>query len=286
MAEENVVTQQTESAPAEQPPRLGGTSATVTPAETAPQGDGQKTAASAPADKSPEGDKKTDDQPEKQSSRRFERRIEKAHRLQAEAKARADFFEGELNKVRQTQQQARPHPGAPRLEDYPDIEQYANAKAQFETNRVMQEAQQRAQNAHNTAQIKAVTESWETKAEKGAAKFDDFDEKVGELKPTNAVTLAIMEADNGDDIAYYLATHMDEAKAIGAMSQVAQIRAIGRLEAKLLAEPLTGKTKSDAPAPIKPLNAGAQVNTAPSQTDDMATWMKKRQKEVHGRQAR
>gem|GEM_PF-4077849 len=45
----------------------------------------------------------------------------------------------------------------------------------------------------------------------------------------------MMQADNGDDIAYYLGTHMDEARAINALDPVSQIRAIGRLEAKLAA---------------------------------------------------
>ena len=94
----------------------------------------------------------------------------------------------------------------------------------------------------------------------------------------------MMEADNADDIAYHLGSHPKEAQRIAALSPLSQIREIGKLEAKLLAEPAKPKAPSKAPAPITPLTGVAQVATeVPSEQDDMATWIKKRQKQVYGK---
>ena len=99
---------------------------------------------------------------------------------------------------------------------------------------------------------------------------------VGTLQPVNALVAAVMEADNAEDVAYYLAKHPQEASDLSKLGALAQIRAIGRLEAKLSAEPPKPKTPSKAPAPIAPLGgkSGATGDT-PSDNDDMATWMRK-----------
>lgn len=95
-----------------------------------------------------------------------------------------------------------------------------------------------------------------------------------------------MSLENGGDVAYYLGTHMDEAKKIAAMPPLKQIIEVGKIAHKLSLEPSKPKP-SKAPAPISPLSgAAAPDSSAPSDKDDMATWIKKRNTQVYGKSAR
>jgi hypothetical protein len=92
-----------------------------------------------------------------------------------------------------------------------------------------------------------------------------------------------MEADA--DLAYYLAKHPKEVERLSELPTVsARIRELGKLEAKIAAEPEKPKAPSKAPAPIKPLSgAGSTKSDVPSEDDSTADWIRKRQKQVHRR---
>lgn len=233
-------------------------------------------ATEAGADKAPEKDEQpTPEQAAKRESRRFERRMANVLRREAEARARADILEKQLEETRKSQSRTE-DTGAPRLEDFTDIEDFRKAVDKHAYERGLKESEIKRQSDAAKREQEALVASWEKKVDKGADKYDDFAEKVGELNPAFPWAQAIMEADNGDDIAYYLGTHLDEARSILAMPTAAQIRAIGRLEAKLSAEPPKQKTPSKAPAPIKPVGGkSGGANDMPNDTDDIKTWMKK-----------
>ncbi len=135
------------------------------------------------------------------------------------------------------------------------------------------------------AQQERLVNDWEKKAAKADAKYDDFDTVVGDLKPTNPLVMAIMQADNGADIAYYLGSHVKEAHRIASLDPVSQVREIGRLEARLLAEPPKPKVSS-APAPIAPVSGSAGAPTdqlTAEDAKDTKRWLEKRNRQVHGR---
>jgi len=250
-------------------------------AAVADKGD-QKTGAEAtpPAEKKAET---TDEQPEKPGKNRFERRLDRAYRAKAEAEAKADFLAKQLEEVKQQAPRAAPPPGEPRLEDFKDIKEYAQAYAKWNTETVLKanEAAQQAK-AVETAQQR-ITADWDAKVKLGDEKYDDFDEIVGDLKPTTPWAMAVMQADNAHDVAYYLGTHLDEAKRIIALDPLSQIREVGKIEAKLTLQPPTPKAPSKAPAPIEPLTGASSGNTDIWDKDtDMKTFMRKRSKQVHG----
>ncbi len=116
-------------------------------------------------------------------------------------------------------------------------------------------------------------------------KYEDFDTVVGKLEPTSPLTVAIMQAENGQDIAYHLGKNLKDAERIARLPPVQQIFELGRLAAKLSAEPEKPKTPSKAPAPINPLTGATPTASTglPSENDDTAAWIKKRQKQVHSR---
>jgi hypothetical protein len=256
-------------------------SAPVAPAEGG-QAPAQNTAEQAPAT-APEGEKPdTEQDPEKRGSRRFERRLDRAYKRAAEAQARAEFFEKQYNESRASQQPAA-DPAAPKLESFKDIEEYATAKAKYESDKAVKDYQSKQQGETQKQQQARLSESWEAKAERGADKYDDFTDVVGDIKPTSPLFIALMESENGDDIAYHLGKNLKDANKLASLPPLQQILEIGRLSAKLAAEPPKPKTPSRAPAPITPLTGAAPVaSDVPSDQDDMKSWIRKRQKQVHG----
>lgn len=239
-----------------------------------------------PEGEKPDGEQtdKTEPDPEKRrESRRIERKIGNAYRKAAEAQARADVLEQQVKELsaRQVQPAAdQPAPGAPRIEDFSTVQEYATAVAKHESEQAVQKYRQgQAQEAGKAIQAKTL-QAWEANVDKAADKYDDFNEVVGELKPGTPWTDAIMRSENGADVAYHLGQNIKEAERIIAMDPVSQILAIGRLSAKLATTPPTPKTASKAPPPIKPVQGVSVAEDGPSESQDMAAWIKARNKQL------
>lgn len=230
---------QAPAAPPVAPAEAVVTDAPKVPAETA----------SAPApDAKPE---KTDDQEKRAGSRRFERRISQAIRRAAEARAEADVLRRQLEDLRKPQEPV--DTGAPRIQDFDDAEKYADAKAKYATDQALKKAQAEQHSKTQREQVAKLSESWEEKAERGGSKYEDFDEVVGEMKPTNPLTSAIMHLENGEEVAYHLGKNLKEAERITSLPPILQVLEVGRLAAKLSSEPPKPKKPSMAPAPIAPV---------------------------------
>ena len=209
---------------------------------------------------------KSDD--ENKGSRRFERRISQAIRRAAEARAEADVLRRQLDEVRQ---QVKPpaDPNEPRIENFSDIEEYAKAKAEHATKQSRARDEQDRQTKAQQQFVSELTASWEEKVEKFSSNAEDFDTLVGELKPVNALTVAIMDEDNGPQVAYHLAKNPTEAHRIAGLPHWKQAKEIARLAVKLAAEPPKPKKPSGAPAPISPVQAAAAANTSTELKDGM-----------------
>ena len=251
------------------------------PAEAAPAA--KPTEAEAPPAK-PDEKPETDQDPEQRRGlRRFERRLDKAYRRAAEAQARADLLEKQL---REATPAAAVDTAAPTLEKHNyDPEAYAQAKAKYETEKTLREREATGRAEQQKQAQQKLLSQWEEAAEKGSEKYEDFDAVVGKLEPNSPLTVAIMGAENGQDIAYHLGKNLKDAERIAKLPPVQQVFELGRLAAKIAAEPEKPKVPSKAPAPITPLTGAtpAASAAAPSEDDDTATWIKKRQRQVHQR---
>ena len=200
----------------------------------------------------------TDDTPRKPSNSKFDRKIDRLNRAIGEQKARADFLAQQLEAI-------KPKPVEPtdglRLEDFDfDVEKYADAKAKKAEETALKRYGEEQQALTRKQAETQLTKSWESKTSKADTKYDDFDEVVGDLTPTSHLNIAIMQAENGDEIAYYLGKNLAEATRIANLDPISAVREIGRLEAKLLAEPPKAKTPSNAPAPITPVKGSSSAN--------------------------
>jgi hypothetical protein len=91
---------------------------------------------------------------------------------------------------------------------------------------------------------------------------------------------AMRESEVGEQIAYHLGKNPAEAARIAALSPIASIREIGKLEAKLSITPPPAQTlkPSNAPAPPAVVDgkAGGAVKSPDQMTDDewYASWKK------------
>ncbi len=217
--------------------------------------------------------------------RRAQNKLEKAYRVRAEAQARADVLEKRLADLESKSKTQAPSEGAPTLAQFDyDPEKYAEAKAEFAKTQFSKETEAKQKSDYQKQAQQKLVDGWEEKVAKAEDKYDDWQEKVGDIQPTAPFVAAFMEADNGEDIAYYLGTHPKEAQRIASLTPLSQVREIGKLEAKLQSKPVEPKVPSKAPAPITPLaGTAANVLEGPAESDDTATWIKKRQKQVHGR---
>jgi hypothetical protein len=245
------------------------------PAEVADSGQNQaeQAPAEAPADKAA-----TDAQPEKHGTSRFERRISKLYRKLGEADARAAALQKELETFKAPK---APQEGAPKLEQFDDIEKYAEAKAEFAKKQVLKDYEAKQRTTAQQAQQKQLVSAWEEKVTAAESKYDDFEEVVGEIQPTHPLTVAIMREENGADVAYYLAKNQKEALRLAGMQPIDQILAIGKLAAKLTLEPPVAKQPSKAPPPIAPVSGKAAAPSDEiSDDDDMKTFIKKRERQL------
>ena len=214
-------------------------------------------------------EEKPDKDPEEAKRRResAERRIlNRAHKRAAEAQARAEFLEKELADLKAKSQPQAPA-NAPRMEDFTDVQEYAKAYATYEKDQAIKDYEKKQRDQAVAAQQQKLTQDWEAAVSKAQSKYDDWDEVVGDIKPTTPWSYALMEADNGPDIAHYLGTHPAEVKRIASLSPSSQFREIGKLELKLQAPPEPPKKPSKAPAPIEPVKGDAKV------TDELAPQM-------------
>lgn len=219
-------------------------------------------------------DQPTEVEPEKKPGKNsFDRKIDRLYKSAAEQKARADYLEQQLQELKPKNVEPQ---GAPRIEDFDDIETYGKALGKFEAESLINGHRQTQQQEVSRREQASLVSGWEEKASRAYDKYDDFDEIVGDLKPVNALTVAIMQADNAEDVAYFLGKNPKEATRIAGLNPIAQIREIGRLELKLANEPLADKTPSKAPAPIMPLSGkSGAISETPSDNDDTATWIAK-----------
>lgn len=194
----------------------------------------------------------------KKGKNREARRIDKMHRERAEAIARGDSYQRQFEELQASMRPKAPQ-GAPKLEDFEDIDSYANAVATYRITENDKAREQNQRQASEQQQASQLEESWEKQVDEGESKYDDFHAKVGSYKPDPNIpwSRAIMSADNGADVAYYLQSNFKEAQIIAQLDGFSQVFEIGKLAAKLASQTPAARKASQAPSPIKPLSGGS-----------------------------
>jgi hypothetical protein len=172
-----------------------------------------------------------------------------------------------------------PEPDAAKFGDYVEWQKAWNRWDRRQETR-QEKAQAAAAEQHNA--VKAKAESWQSRVSEAAAELADFAEVAQnpDLPVSQVMAEAITDSEIGPKILYHLGQNPEDAARIAKLSPVAQVREIGKIEAKLAVdtpeadeetpEPLVKKplAVSKAPAPHRPL-AGAAAVSASKQIDTM-----------------
>lgn len=138
----------------------------------------------------------------------------------------------------------------------------------------------------NEAASQKIQDSWNEKVVTAQEKYPDYME-VTMATPENGgptisdpMVAALVEADNGPDVAYFLGQNPDESQRIAALPTVAaQMLAIGRL-AERIANPPRRRSPPPAP-PIEPIDTGTNTADTSEVEPDMASYAAKRLRELN-----
>jgi len=160
---------------------------------------------------------------------------------------------------------AQPAPKAavepPSADQFQSPEAYAEALAE-------QKAEELIRRREAERQRSEILESYHEKEEEIRAKYEDFEQVAynPNLPITPIMAESIQASDAGPEVAYFLGTNPKEAERISRLSPVLQAKEIGKIEAKLAANPPVKKTTS-APTPISPVTAKSSGQPAYDTTD-------------------
>jgi hypothetical protein len=166
---------------------------------------------------------------------------------------------------RLAEQQARQQPTDIAPAQFETYEDYADALAERKAEALLarREAEQ---------QQRAYIDAYHDREEVARDKYDDFEQVAynPNLPVTEAMARAIQASEIGPHVLYHLGSSPSEAARISRLDPILQAREIGKIEARLGAEPPVKKT-SNAPAPIAPVTARSQGTPRYDTTDPRST---------------
>jgi len=144
---------------------------------------------------------------------------------------------------------AAPPPEPLRPDDFTNAPAYADAMAERKAQELLAKREAEAEQA-------AVLEAYQDREEDARNKYDDFEQVAynPKLPVTETMAQTIQSSEIGPDVIYWLGSNPKEAERIARLSPLLQAREIGKVEARLAANPPAKKT-STAPAPIAPVTA-------------------------------
>ena len=158
-------------------------------------------------------------------------------------------WEREQAQLLAEQQARQPVAPPPAPDDFENAQLYAEALAE-------QKAQQLLAQREAAKQQAALLEAYRDREEEAREKYDDFEQVAynKHLPVTEYMAQAIQASDIGPEVIYHLGSNPKEAQRIANLPPILQAKEIGRIEAKLVADPPTKRT-STAPAPLAPVTA-------------------------------
>lgn len=158
--------------------------------------------------------------------------------------------------------QPSPQPSNPVVpEQFESTDAYVEALA-------AQKAEELLARREQERQRNEILESYHDKEEKAREKYDDFEQVAynPNLPITDVMAQSIQASDIGPEVAYHLGVNPKEAERIARLPPILQAKEIGKIEAKLAADPPVKKMTS-APTPISPVTARSTGAPAYDTTD-------------------
>jgi hypothetical protein len=155
----------------------------------------------------------------------------------------------------------RPRPVEVKPENFTDPQHYVDALAQ-------QRAEQLVAQKEADRYRQEYVEAYKDREEEARDKYVDFEEVAynPNLRITPYMAETIQASDIGPELAYHLGSNPKEAERIAKLAPIFQAKELGKLEAKLAADP-PAKKSSNAPAPISPVNTRTSSASTFNTTD-------------------
>jgi len=215
----------------------------------------------------------------------FQRRIEKAKaRAREEAQAEIEYWKKAAmgkDPVAQTQPAQTVSVDKPKFSDYNDLEEFAEAMADWKIDVKMAEREKRSS-------ADKVHISYQDKVKEFVKVTPDFHtvlEDASDVDMCPEILNTVMESDIGPSIAYYLGKNLDEVDRINGLPSHKRLIALGKLEAKLEStstKAVEKKVISKAPSPGKVLSGGAVVKSKSLDDPTLSTsdWIALRNKQT------
>ena len=149
--------------------------------------------------------------------------------------------------------------GRPQVSDFDTQEAYEDSLLDWNYRRTIAETQAQSAQIHAQEVQEKARKTFEKNAAKVRAEHDDFDDVIENPVFSREMHEALLETDDGPEVAYFLGRfeNHDRAEQIRSLSPAAQIYALGQLGHELKLNKKLKKTTA-APAPITPVGmAGA-----------------------------
>lgn len=230
----------------------------------------------------------TEGQAEKPKPRKSpQERIDEVTKQRYDAERERDYWREQALRTTPTAKE-QPAQAAPE-DDEPDpnLYEYGASDVNFIRDLARHDARQEfrkeMEKERRTREVQDVERTFAERVRAATAKYDDYQEVVVDGANRRAwpctpdMADAIRTSEAGPDVAYHLAKNPEDARRIAALTPIAQIRELGRLEERLTAAPKAApaKTATDAPRPTPQVRgAGGQFTVAPD-TDDFAAFEKR-----------
>ena len=186
----------------------------------------------------------------------------------------------------------------PIAENFETYEEFTKALGKWSARQEYKEIQAADAMQLQDEEARETINSYNQRVEKAREAHDDFEEVVGQnIEIPISVQLAIIELDNGPEVAYHLGKNPELCEKLIGLTPLKAVAEIGRVSASLI-EPgqQTGKTSalsaeqktakssfpakqaSSAPAPISPVGAGNTRTRVPLDDDSVsyAEYMRRR----------
>ena len=170
-------------------------------------------------------------------------------------------------------------PPRPKLDDFETTTEYEDALFEWRDNVKSAEAEATKRKTEHERLFAEFNE----RAKAMRAEHEDFDEVIESPVFTPSMQAALLQSENGPQVAYHLGLpeNRDLAEKIRSYSPEGQIYEMGKLETQLLIAKKK-KTVSSAPAPIKPIGmsgGGGEVDPSKMSINEWMEWDKKRELE-------
>ena len=174
------------------------------------------------------------------------------------------------SRLAEAQAKAKVSAELPPVDQFESAEAYAEALAERKAAELIAQREAARQRAE-------ILESYHDREEEARGKYEDFEQVAynPQLPITQVMAETIQASDIGPEVAYYLGSNPKEADRISRLSPFLQAKEIGKIEAKIAADPPMKKTSSAPPpiAPVTPRGGTASVRdtTDPRSIKEMST---------------